>query len=783
MRSGEQRLWIPAEVLLVATNLTALLMLSRIFIDASFRGPIIFTTLVAHGLLIALRYAGFGTIASTLASLLGTAVAIMAIHYSGTSFAAVVPTSATIDQLSFDLRDAQNVFESLKAPVPAVTGFLVVSSVAFWVVAASADWAAFRLRSPGQALVPAVTVLVFVSLLGIEDGRVRSTATLLVCGLLFVLAHRSAERALAGTWLDEGPTRGFTAIMTAGLVVGVLASLVGVIGGPMVPGADEEPLVELGDASRESNKPLEVISPLVQIQPRLVDQSDVALFTVESTERAWWRIAALDEFDGSLWRSQGKFSSANDTLPVSYPSSIGGTTVTQTFDLSDLNVLWMPAAYLPTSFDNLTETGVNYEAESATLIVDSDDQATSDGLVYRVVSQIPNFDSATLQRLGSSEPVGIDPKYLALPSDFSPVVRAEAERIVAGLTDRHSQALALQNYFRTNFTYDLDVAKGHDIRRLEDFLTIQRGYCEQFAGTFAAMARAIGLPSRVATGFTTGDRDPENPDQFIVRGKHAHAWPEVYIDGAGWIAYHPTPGRGAPNTVDYTGVPEAQDSFTPPATETPPEEAAEQPAEAAGAAPTPTPVPTPSADSERPQLEPEPVPEPERPVITRWTVTTLLALAAFFLWIFGVPALKRHRRRSRVARAGDDTRKLIALSWSATVDRLEMVGLGPDHGETLHEYSARMVADSNGPGPDFASLTELAVEAAYRPDGPRAASVDAAQQLARRVEATMLNRQSWAARNVHEIDPRPLLGTDQVAARAERLAAGATAVSEPTRQT
>ena len=292
--------------------------------------------------------------------------------------------------------------------------------------------------------------------------------------------------------------------------------------------------------------------------------------------------------------------------PVDYPSSAPVDAVTSTFDLGQLNVVWAPAAYLPVGFENLSGAGVNYEAESATFIVDTNDQSVSDGLLYNVTSQIPRFTADMLRQLAAESTEVVDARYLDLPDDYSPLARQTAERLTEGLTSPYDKALALQNYFRDNFTYDIDVAKGHNIERLEDFLTVQRGYCEQFAGTYASMARSIGLPARVATGFTPGDPDPANPNLYHVRGKHAHAWPEVFIAGAGWVAFEPTPGRGAPNSSEYTGVPEAQDSFDSESEATEEEQAAAAAAaaEAAGAAPTPTPIP-PDAFDEPEFLEPE----------------------------------------------------------------------------------------------------------------------------------------------------------------------------------
>ena len=783
-QSGGQDLrwvWLASEILLVATSVATVFMLQRIFTDDTFVAPLMFTLIVGHGVLISMRWFGFGTVTSALVSLVATAAAIVAIHYSASAVAAVIPTSATIEQFRIDMTQAQELFQSTQAPVPAVTGFLVVSSLGLWVVAVAADWAAFRLFAPGQALIPAISMLIFVSLLGVEENRMSTTATALVCGVLFLLAHRSAARAAHGVWLDHGPGRGYVSLMTAGGVVAVIAALAGVLGGPAVPGANEAPLVELGDESREQNRPLEVISPLVQIQPRLIDQSDEILFTVETNQRAYWRIAALDVFDGALWRSQGQFRSANDDLPVDYPSDAPVDAVTSTFDLGQLNVVWAPAAYLPTRFENLSGAGVNYESESATFIVDTNDQRVSDGLVYTVTSQIPRFTPDGLRQLAAESTEVADPRYLDLPDDYSPLARQTAEQVTAGMTSPYDKALALQNYFRDNFTYDIEVAKGHDIQRLEDFLTVQRGYCEQFAGTYASMARAIGLPARVATGFTPGDPDPNNPNLYQVRGRHAHAWPEVFIAGAGWVAFEPTPGRGAPNASEYTGVPEAQDSFDSDSAgadeaDQVPETAAEETNPAA--APTPTPIPPEPATQIPPpvELDPaEPLLEESGPTSTALR-NVLLALAAIALWAFGVPALKRWRMRRRLARIGTDTRRRTTLAWAAVVDFLESQGQEPFESETLQEYADRVQRDQPSLHPAFNELTALAVQAAYRSGLPTDEQAVEAERLSAEIIQSLVTAQPWPVRGAMELDPRPLIKlNDPVAELADRLATGASA--------
>ena len=73
------------------------------------------------------------------------------------------------------------------------------------------------------------------------------------------------------------------------------------------------------------------------------------------------------------------------------------------------------------------------------------------------------------------------------------------------------------------------------------------------------MARTLGIPSRVAVGFTPGLQGLDG--WYGVLGKNAHAWPELWFGEAiGWVPFEPTPGRGIPGAESYTGIPAQQDT-------------------------------------------------------------------------------------------------------------------------------------------------------------------------------------------------------------------------------
>jgi len=117
---------------------------------------------------------------------------------------------------------------------------------------------------------------------------------------------------------------------------------------------------------------------------------------------------------------------------------------------------------------------------------------------------------------------------------------ALARRVAAGADNPFEAVHRIDLYLRTHFEYRQNVPD-HSYP-LPAFLSQDRaGYCQQFSGSMALMLRMLGIPSRVATGFAPGGRDPER-NNFLVDDTDAHDWVEVFFPSIGWVTFDPTPG-------------------------------------------------------------------------------------------------------------------------------------------------------------------------------------------------------------------------------------------------
>jgi hypothetical protein len=132
-------------------------------------------------------------------------------------------------------------------------------------------------------------------------------------------------------------------------------------------------------------------------------------------------------------------------------------------------------------------------------------------------------------------------RYLQLPSALPERVTQLAQGVVASHGNPYDQANAIQDYLRSTIEYREDIEappEGSD--PIDHFLFESRqGYCNYYASSMVVMARAVGIPARLAAGYVGGELDVES-GRYLVREHNTHAWVEVYFPGFGWVEFEPT---------------------------------------------------------------------------------------------------------------------------------------------------------------------------------------------------------------------------------------------------
>jgi transglutaminase-like putative cysteine protease len=264
----------------------------------------------------------------------------------------------------------------------------------------------------------------------------------------------------------------------------------------------------------------------------------------------------------------------------------------------------------------------------------------------------------------------------------------QARSITADAHTAFDAAQDVLHYFTdpaNGFTYSLRVPTGNSGSALLDFLTSKQGYCEQYAAAMAIMLRSLGIPARVAIGFTQGTEQADG--SYQIESTDAHAWVEVKFDKSGWVAFDPTPvvgGQGGLQGFDTAG-------------------GVGGPSPATGTAKTTTTSAFPSSleagpiATTRQQL---PGWEPtyglgggtdQTPSIWGWLLPVLIAVATVLLLglLIAAPAwIRRRRRRRRLAVASGGRPGAGSAAWEEIADTLT------DHGIAMHDVeSARVTAN------------------------------------------------------------------------------------------
>ncbi len=166
---------------------------------------------------------------------------------------------------------------------------------------------------------------------------------------------------------------------------------------------------------------------------------------------------------------------------------------------------------------------------------------------YSIDAAIPvTVTEKQLQSAGNDYPASVQALYMDA-SKVTPEVRALAQRIVgdAKATTPYDQAKALAHFLSSSsdLSYSTNVGAPPANRDLVDFFLFdtragQRGYCQYFATAMAMMARSLGLPARLAVGFSPGSLIA--PNQYEYKESNAHVWAQIFFPGYGWQTFEAT---------------------------------------------------------------------------------------------------------------------------------------------------------------------------------------------------------------------------------------------------
>ncbi|SDH48598.1 DUF3488 and transglutaminase-like domain-containing protein [Nonomuraea jiangxiensis] len=417
------------------------------------------------------------------------------------------------------LADVVNAWQALLTtllPAQPDPELLVLVHTLVWAAATIGAETLARTRTRIAAAVPALLVYGVALLLGVDgEGSNLPVAAVL---LVLVAALALVRDGRPPVWLLAG--------IPAAAALAALALVVG----PLLPIA-AQPYNPRDDADLPPPVRVDSVSPLDRVSAWL-QIPDRELFTVKADEPLNWRLAVLDRYDGVRWTSDARFQPTGGRVPRG--EWTGRTeTVRQEVTFEGLPGTWLPAAERPEQVGGVR--GLVVDPASGALLAGV---KPAKGFRYEVTSRVPE---PTKEELLAATPVR-DPALTAFPEGPQErLFRRLAQQATKGADVPIKQAYRLQSYLRTNAAYDVTAPPGHSLKGLEFFLqTTHRGTSEQFASTFALMARTLGLPSRVVVGFRPGE---ESGGVYHVKSGHVLAWAEIKFDKLGWQAFYPTPGR------------------------------------------------------------------------------------------------------------------------------------------------------------------------------------------------------------------------------------------------
>jgi len=309
--------------------------------------------------------------------------------------------------------------------------------------------------------------------------------------------------------------------------------------------------------------------------------------------RYYWRGRAYNVYGGGLWSTSAAarlvFDPDQDDMQIPDASDRSEALLVVTSQFPNQSLIYGPAPAVwidrsaevaaiqvsPNVYDALS-----WEARTP----------VSAGSSYQIRAALRNPTVLQLRDAGEVYPSWVTDQYLGVPEAYRARLARLAEEITVGADTPYDKASAITNYLRGSIEYSLSVPaapEGQDPVMWVLF-SHKKGFCNYYASSEVLLLRSIGIPARLAVGFARGELWN---DVYTVHRRDAHAWPEVYFPGIGWVEFEPTSIQTA--LVRPSGAVPGEGTSAVPPSRTPREEDGDREPEEVEIAPPAPPLPFP----------------------------------------------------------------------------------------------------------------------------------------------------------------------------------------------
>jgi transglutaminase-like putative cysteine protease len=570
-----------------AATLLAAIPLTTIY--ASFTWLVYATVAIAVivGTAMAVRSARGPVWAQVLAMMAALLFYLTFLFPSGEEFARLIPTPGTFQHFNALFVEAGQHIRDEAIPVPDYDGLLLLTTAGIGLVAIAVDFFAVGIRRAALAGLPMLAIY-SVPVAVLSDGVSVLTFAFAAAGYLWLLVADSVDRVrrFGRRFTGEGRDVDLwepSPLASAGRRLGAVGVAIAMLLPIAVPGMTSGLLDRLGprggtgsgDGFGGSGGPSVDLFALLQGNLSQNEVFDMVQVTTNDPAPYYLRFGVADQITraGFVNRAPATGTSVNRGLPEFQPPAFAGVSAQRYQAQVQILALDMQLAPVYQQVVDTQNLGGSWAFDPSTNQVFSRRSNINDasyGFEYVRVSYTPDA-------LRQAPP--LTSGQAAAMRDLMAVPQVQqVTELVTGLTagkaTQYDKVRAIYGHFSpTNgFTYSTRTELGTNGNAIVDFLEGRQGFCVQYAAAMAWLVRAIGIPARVAFGFTRGRNLARG--QFTMTNLNLHAWTEVFFPEFGWVPFDATPAGPVAGSVSSSWAP---DLTNPDPTPTPAESGATDP--------------------------------------------------------------------------------------------------------------------------------------------------------------------------------------------------------------